>query len=89
MDLKTQTNRKLQSAICAVLRSERKRLMPSTLRLEITDAAGRLADSGFERFHRRGRFGARLGEIVVIEPGDRRSLLNPTAPSDTLRLAHQ
>ena len=38
--------------------------MPSTLRLEITDAAGLLADTDFERFLRRRRFGARLGEIV-------------------------
>jgi hypothetical protein len=36
----------------------------STLRLEITDAAGLLADSGFERFLRRGHFGPRPGEIV-------------------------
>ena len=40
------------------------RELPSTLRLEITDAAGLLADSGFERLLRRGRLGARLGEIV-------------------------
>ena len=38
--------------------------MPSTLRLEITDAAGLLADTDFERFLRRQRFGARLGEVV-------------------------
>src|SRR5262249_26368883 len=35
-----------------------------SLRLEITDAAGLLADTDFERFLRRGRFGARLGKIV-------------------------
>jgi hypothetical protein len=34
------------------------------LRLEVTNAAGLLADSGFKRFLRHGRFGARLGEIV-------------------------
>ena len=39
-------------------------LLPSTLRLEITDAAGLLADSELERFLGRGRLGARLGEIV-------------------------
>ena len=33
-------------------------------RLEITDAAGLLADTDFERFLRRQRFGARLGEVV-------------------------
>ena len=38
--------------------------MPSTLRLEISDAAGLLANSGFERFLGRGHFGARLGEII-------------------------
>jgi hypothetical protein len=38
--------------------------MPSTLRLEITDAAGLLADTDFERFLRRQRFGARLREVV-------------------------
>jgi hypothetical protein len=35
----------------------------STLRLEITDAAGLLADSRFERFLGDGRFGTRLGKI--------------------------
>src|SRR6516162_5152398 len=35
-----------------------------SLRLEITDATGLLADTDFERFLRRGRFGARLGEMV-------------------------
>ena len=46
----------------AAISSERS--TPATLRLETTDAAGLLADSSFERFLRRGHFGARLGEIV-------------------------
>src|SRR5262249_5859054 len=40
------------------------RATPATLRFEITDATGLLADSIFKRFLRRGHFGARLGEIV-------------------------
>src|SRR5947209_7234409 len=46
------------------LRKSGPRLTPSTLRLEISDAAGLLANSGFERFLGRGHFSARLGEIV-------------------------
>ena len=34
------------------------------LHLEIIDAAGLLADTDFERFLRRQRFGAWLGEVV-------------------------